>query len=203
MTVGMSAPPIGRMSRTPKTSARPASTAKYCHCVGSRTSMTEQKTAMPSSRKVTRFWLRYVTGRVGMISWSLPAAMRAPVRVRKPSRTSIEIATVRKVVSSPGWCSQSMYLAVPTRPTAVPPNASASAVRCGTAVSGTRDSGMPMNVPAMSATTIHLYSTISGKSRVPMMAAVMPDTPASTPRRAVLGCESHLSDRTKRPVAIR
>ena len=44
-------------------------------------------------------------------------------------------------------CSQSMYFAVPTRPAARPPNACESAVRCGTAVSGTRESGTPIAVP--------------------------------------------------------
>ena len=49
-----------------------------------------------------------------------------------------------------------MYFAVPTRPAARPPNACESAVRCGTAVSATRDSGMPASVPATSASAIHL-----------------------------------------------
>ena len=53
------------------------------------------------------------------------------------------IAAIRNVVSSPS-CSQSEYLAVPTRPAARPPNACDSAVRCGTAVSGTFDSGTPI-----------------------------------------------------------
>ena len=69
--------------------------------------------------------------------------------------TSSPIAETRKVVSSP-CSSQMMYFAVPTRPAARPPNACDSAVRCGTAVSATRDSGMPASVPTTSATAIHL-----------------------------------------------
>ena len=49
-----------------------------------------------------------------------------------------------------------MYFAVPTSPAARPPNACDSAVRCGTAVSGTHDNGTPIAVPTTSATTIHV-----------------------------------------------
>ena len=101
------------------------------------------------------FWFLYVIGRVGSTSWSLPAAIRLPVNVRYPSSTSTTIAKVRKAVSSPS-CSHSMYFAVPTRPAARPPNACDRAVRCGTAVSGTHESGTPMAVPTTSATRIHL-----------------------------------------------
>jgi hypothetical protein len=43
----------------------------------------------------------YVTGRWGIhfTSWSFPAAMRLPVKVRKPSSTSAMIAVVRNPVS--------------------------------------------------------------------------------------------------------
>ena len=37
----------------------------------------------------------------------------------------------------------------------MPPKAWDSAVRCGTAVSGTRDSGTPTATPASSGSTIH------------------------------------------------
>ena len=69
--------------------------------------------------------------------------------------TSSTIADVRNVVSSPCW-SHMMYLAVPTSPAARPPKACDNAVRCGTAVSATRDNGMPASVPATSASAIHL-----------------------------------------------
>ena len=49
-----------------------------------------------------------------------------------------------------------MYLAVPTSPAATPPNACESAVRWGTAVSGTRASGMPIAVPTTTATMIQV-----------------------------------------------
>ena len=117
--------------------------------------------------------------------------------------TSRPIADTRNVVSSP-CSSQMMYFAVPTRPAARPPNACDSAVRCGTAVSATRDSGMPgaaCRPPARAA--IHLYSTISGASSVPTIAAVMPPTPAATPRRAVRGWFSHRSERMKRTAATK
>ena len=65
------------------------------------------------------------------------------------------IAAMRNVVSSPS-CSQRKYFAVPTRPAARPPNACDSAVRCGTAVSGTLDSGTPIAVPTTHATMIQV-----------------------------------------------
>ncbi len=96
-----------------------------------------------------------------------------------------------------------MYFAVPTRPAARPPNACDSAVRCGTAVSGTWASGMPIAVPTMSARTIHLKLTMSGWSAVPTIASVMPRTPASTPLRAVFGVLSHRSEKMNSAAAVR
>ncbi len=96
-----------------------------------------------------------------------------------------------------------MYFAVPTRPAARPPNACESAVRCGTAVSGTHDNGTPSAMPTTAATAIHVKLTISGASSVPMIAAAMPPTPAATPRRAVFGWLSHRSDRMKRTAPTR
>ena len=45
---------------------------------------------------------------------------------------------------------------MPTRPAARPPNACDSAVRCGTAVSGTHDSGTPTIVPSTIAMKIQV-----------------------------------------------
>ena len=61
---------------------------------------------------------------------------------------------MRNVVSSPD-SSHRLYFAVPTSPAARPPNACESAVRCGTAVSATRESGTPMIVPTTTAIAIH------------------------------------------------
>jgi hypothetical protein len=96
-----------------------------------------------------------VIGRVGIISCSLPAAIRLPVNVKPPRITSMAIAPVRNGVSAPS-CSHSEYLAVPTSAAARPPKACESAVRCGTAVSGTFDSGTPTIVPTTMPTTIQV-----------------------------------------------
>ncbi len=96
-----------------------------------------------------------------------------------------------------------MYFAVPTRPAARPPKACDSAVRCGTAVSGTHDSGTPITIPTSAASAIHEKLTISGARSVPRMASDMPPTPAATPRRAVFGWLSHRSERMKRAAAAR
>ena len=76
---------------------------------------------------------------------------------------------------------------MPTRPAASPPNAWDRAVRCGTAVSGTFDSGNPTAKPATIATTIQVWWTISGWIHVATTATSIPPTPAITPRRAVFG----------------
>jgi hypothetical protein len=94
-------------------------------------------------------------------------------------------------------------LAAPTSPAASPPNACDSAVRWGTAVSGTRESGMPTANPAITATTIHRWCTTSGLAQVASTARVMPTTPAYTPRRAVAGVFIQWSAKTKSAVATR
>ncbi len=92
-----------------------------------------------------------------MISCSLPAAIRLPVNVRPPRMTSAASAPVRNGVRScPLPDTPRKYSAVPTSAAARPPNACESAVRCGTAVSGTFDSGTPIKVPTIIATTIHV-----------------------------------------------
>ncbi len=112
------------------------------------------------------------------------------------------MAPVRNGVSSPCW-NQIMYLAVPTSPAARPPKACDSAVRCGTAVSGTHDSGTPITMPTSAAIAIHEKLTISGAKSVPMIARAMPPTPAATPRRAVFGWLSQRSERMKSAAAAR
>jgi len=56
MTVGMSAPPIGMISRTPKSSDRPIMTGNSHHTSGRSTSATPDTTAMPSSDRLMKFW---------------------------------------------------------------------------------------------------------------------------------------------------
>jgi hypothetical protein len=68
MTVGISAPPIGMMSSTPKTSDRTTISGKSCHVSGRAMSTTLAMSAVPSSARLVMFWPRYVIGRVGMTS---------------------------------------------------------------------------------------------------------------------------------------
>ena len=59
ITVGISAPPIGMMSRMPKISASTAITMKACRAqgaVGLTTSSTPSATAMASTPTLTKFW---------------------------------------------------------------------------------------------------------------------------------------------------
>ncbi len=191
----MSAPPIGMISKTPKISASAsiAMNAFPPHAAsGCSTSATPSPTASARTPRFTKFWPGYVTGRCGihLTSCSLPAAMRLPVNVRKPRMTSITSALMRNGVrcaAPPASPSQRKYSAVPTRPAARPPNACESAVRWGTAVSGTRESGIPTAKPRTIAPTIQPWCRISGWIHVASTATLMPVTPAITPRRAVLG----------------
>src|SRR6266496_6035733 len=120
--------------------------------------------------------------------------MRLPVNVRNPRITSATIALVRKAVSCAG-CSvrPRKYSAVPTSPAASPPNACDRAVRWGTAVRGTSESGTPTMKPATIARVIQPWWTISGWIHVAATAITMPVTPATTPRRAVRS-EEHTSE---------
>ena len=92
---------------------------------------------------------------------------------------------------------------MPTNPAARPPKACDNAVRCGTAVNGTHDRGMPATTPATSATAIQLKLMICGCSSVPITASAMPPTPANTPRRAVFGSLNHCREKMKSAVETR
>ena len=72
---------------------------------------------------------------------------------------------------------------MPTRPAARPPKACESAVRCGTAVSGTRESGTPTAKPATMAMTIqHVMDDRRAGPRWRGRRWPSPATPANTPR---------------------
>ena len=58
MTVGMSAPPIGRISSTPNTSASAMMMGNAQDWDGSIVSQTPSSVATASSRKLTTFWPR-------------------------------------------------------------------------------------------------------------------------------------------------
>ena len=173
--------------------------------VGCTTTRTPSATAIASTPMLTKFWPGYVTGRCGiqLTSWSLPVAIRLPVKVRKPRMISATMALIRNAVSSapPPSPSPRKYSAVPTSPAARPPNACDSAVRCGTAVSGTRESGTPTMNPATMASTIQPWCTISGWTQVAPTATSIAVTPAITPRRAVLGSFIQWSEKMNSAVA--
>ena len=94
---------------------------------------------------------------------------------------------------------------MPTSPAANPPKAWDKAVRCGTAVSGTLESGTPMSPPTITAKAIHgrLDTATAGLSSVPPTPNTIAHTPAQTPRRALCGEFIHLSEKIKRTLATR
>ncbi len=103
MTVGMSAPPIGMINSTPKASEIKIISGNSSQAFGKNTNSTPAKMATPNSDKLIAFWPLYVIGRVGMISMSLPAAIRLPVKVRKPRITSATRAPTPNAVIFSGW----------------------------------------------------------------------------------------------------
>ena len=56
MTVGMSPPPIGMISRTPNSSERPVKVGKTQGGAGSTIIQTPSTTANASSDRLTKFW---------------------------------------------------------------------------------------------------------------------------------------------------
>ena len=93
---------------------------------------------------------------------------------------------------------------MPTSAAARAPNACEIAIRWGIAVIGMKiASAAPIDDPTIAASAIQRKSMISPCSRVPMIAAVIPISPARTPRRAVVGCDNHLSERMKPALAPR
>ena len=92
---------------------------------------------------------------------------------------------------------------MPTSAAASAPNACDSAVRCGTAVIGIQMAiGAPISEPSTMPISTHCQPTWNISS-VPMTASAMPISPASTPRRAVRGWLSHLSERMNSAAATR
>ena len=93
---------------------------------------------------------------------------------------------------------------MPTSAAARAPNACEIAIRWGIAVIGMKiASAAPIADPMNAAIRIHRKSTISPCRRVPTIAAAIPSSPARTPRRAVVGCDNHLSERMKPALAPR
>src|SRR6201984_855105 len=126
MTVGMSAPPIGMMSSTPNSKARPtmARKARADHAAaGCTATRTPSATAITSTPMLTTFCPGYVTGRWGIhrTSCSFPVAIRLPVNVRNPRMISATIALIRNAVrSAPPAPRPRKYSAVPTSPAGQP-----------------------------------------------------------------------------------
>ena len=88
ITVGMSAPPMGRIRSTPKARASATKIGKSHIAPGQITRATPHAAARARIARLRTFWFLYVMGRPGRSSWSLPKAMRLPVKVRKPRSIS-------------------------------------------------------------------------------------------------------------------
>ena len=77
-----------------------------------------------------------MTGREGRNSWSFPKAMKLPVMVSEPNRTSSPSAAMVPR-ETPAPLPRCQYSATPTSVAATAPNMCEMAIRCGIAVIGT------------------------------------------------------------------
>ena len=110
-------------------------------------------TALAKRRRLKTFWPLYVIGAPFTSSWSFANAMRLPVNVIPPRRTSKPSAVTLNV---PRFSPCRRNSETPTSAAARPPNACESAVRCGIAVIGTqRPIATPIVEPTRRPTMIH------------------------------------------------
>ena len=148
ITVGMSAPPIGMISSTPKTSdsrsdqRRTATTACgsddeiHAGADGDREQRQVDDVLAAIGDRPRRHDLLQLAGGHQAAGERQAAEDHLDGDRAGPERGQLAVLNHEHVLRP---CRRA--------PAARPPNACDSAVRCGTAVSGTRDSGMPMTVP--------------------------------------------------------
>ena len=206
MTVGMSAPPIGMISSTPNTQRQHDDDAETA---ASSSGLNDAASAPPPTAIASSAEVDEVLVAVGdrprrhdllQLARGHQAAgeRQVPEDHLEDDRRHAERRQLRRAAA------RCMYLAVPTRPAARPPNACDSAVRCGTAVSGTRDSGMPIaDADDQRDDDPLVVDDLGREQRADDRGAPCRRRPAATPRRAVFGMFSQRSDRMKSAAAAR
>jgi hypothetical protein len=153
-------------------------------CEGSRTSRTRSAKAPKNMEMFMAFCPFQVTGAPVMSPWSLPKAMRLPVKVRKPKNTSNPRAPMVNRSSVPAW-DRWRYSETPTRAAARPPKAWERAIRSGILVIGIHtDMAAPIAEPMISPRAIHRKVRISLNRSVATTASSMPKEPRRLPFRA-------------------
>jgi hypothetical protein len=131
----------------------------------------------------------------------LPKAIRLPVKVRKPKKTSSARAPmVKRSMPLPRWT----YSETPTSAAAKPPKECESAIRSGILVIGIQIAiEAPMREPMIRPAMIHSKRMISVARRVPTTATSMPKAPSRFPCRARFGDERAWRARMKQTEATR
>ena len=155
MTTGMSAPPIGTTTRMPMMSAMTAMAISAHSRVGSAMISAAMTTAPMANTALTTCRSGINTGCVATMPWSLPNAMRLPVRVSEPINT--DSATVTLTTGSTSPVSFWLRICAPaTRADAAPPKPLKIATICGIAVNWTRRAAItPIKAPTIKPTIIH------------------------------------------------
>ena len=158
MTVGMSAPPMGMISITPKTSAITTITGNRRVCSGWNISHSAMHHGRRQHRQVDDVLPSVGNGPLRQHFLQLARGDQAAgegQRADNHFQRDLRHLEFREVGNA------HVIFGNADHRRASAPKAWLRAVRCGTAVMGTRPSGMPTIAPTTSATMIHLYSMIS------------------------------------------
>ncbi len=147
ITTGMSAPPMGRTSRTPKRRAPITSTIAQTPA-----SVAPARTPTPTSARnrtpFTTCWPAKTIGRPGSSSCSLPNAIRLPEKLIDPIRAEKSKAPMCSGSTCPGSGASRWNSAAAIRAAAPPPTPLKSATICGIAVIFTRRAeATPITLP--------------------------------------------------------
>ena len=198
-TTGMSAPPMGITSRTPRTRAA-AARAKYISGVGSPAANATPAASMPrKSTALAVFCNGNTTGLPVTTPCSLPKAMKLPDRVTAPISVPRTIVAAEAAAKSPPPPATRRNSAPATAADAPPPKPLKAATSWGIAVIWiVRARTAPARAPATTDAATVGQLRISFWSTVTSTATSMARAARAFPERAVAGDESCLIPETKR-----
>jgi hypothetical protein len=199
ITTGMSAPPIGTTSMTPRTEATAQSAQYALGLPGSLMSHALQPSAASPSTTLSACCAP-PTPLQWNFSASLPNATRLPQNVTVPISPDAAVATSGCISIRPPVCMKS---APATSVDAMPPNPLKIATISGMPVIGTRAAAIaPITLPTTTPARMNGNDSPSAIS-VAITASSIPAAPSALPRTAVRGWVSPLMPKMNRTEATR
>ena len=204
ITTGMSAPPIGRTKRTPKSSDAPISTQSSHSSWTPETSASPQPTARRKTAPLTNCCPGYVIGRPPISSCSFANAIIEPANEIEPISAESMIASEMSIFGDPASGRMTCTSASAISAAAPPPTPLNSATICGIAViftlrAATAPKPPPISIPIAIAHQLVVPMSI----HVTTTASTMPTAPIWLPRRACAGSDRNFSARMKLAIVIR